>query len=166
MEKYIENSGYVAIYRNIINFDWYQDSNTFRVYLHCILSANYTNKKWQGIEIQRGSFITSCNKMAQQLNLSEKQIRTSLKKLKKTNNVACSTTNKYTIITVQNYDLYQYGGEQKEKQMFYQRHTQDNQMATTNKYNKEKKKKILDKEKYNSEILSLDDMMKCFDKQY
>lgn len=164
MEKYIENSGYVAIYRNIINFDWYQDSNTFRVYLHCILSANYTNKKWQGIEIQRGSFITSCNKIAQQLNLTEKQVRTSLMKLKRTNNLTCKATNKYTVITVHNYDLYQYSGEQIVRQASYKGQTNENQMATTNKYNNEiKKKNLYEKKNDKFEILSLEDAMKCFE---
>ena len=49
--------------------------------------------------------------MSEELNLSTQQIRTSLNKLKdnKQNNkqITIKTTNKYTLVTIEKYDLYQ-----------------------------------------------------------
>ena len=87
-------TGYIKLHRQITEWEWYDDSNTFRLFIHCLLKANHTDKEWRGIEIKKGSFITGYDSLASELRLTKKQIRHSLNKLKKTGEVAHKTTNK------------------------------------------------------------------------
>lgn len=108
--------GFIVIYRDILNWEWYTDVNTAHLFVHCILKANHTDANWRGAEIKRGSFITSLQSLSTETGLTVKQVRNSLEKLEKTGEVANCSTSKYRIITVKNYDMYQNEGKQKGKQ--------------------------------------------------
>ena len=95
---------FVKLLRNILAWEWYQDSVPFRLYIHLLLRANYTTKKWQGTLVQRGQLITSTDHLAHDLNLSIQQIRTGIKKLKSSGYITVKTTNKFSMITVVDYD--------------------------------------------------------------
>lgn len=99
--------GWVKIHKKFVNWEWYDDINTKTVFLHLLLSANYVNKNWKGIEIKRGQKITSLNNLAKETNLSIQAVRTSLKRLKSTHEITIETTNKYTLITIEKYNDYQ-----------------------------------------------------------
>lgn len=107
------SKGYIALYRQFIDWEWYDDANTMRLFVHCLLCANHETNKWRGKIIERGQFITSQSKLANRLKLSIKQIRGSLNKLKMTGEVAVQTTPEYSVITVKNYDYYQGEGRQR-----------------------------------------------------
>lgn len=134
--------GFVIEYRKIMQWEWYTDVNTAHLFRHCILRANYTDTAWRGIEVKRGSFITSLQTLSTETGLTVKQVRTALEKLEKTGEVANCSTSKYRIITVKNYDLYQLEGKQKGKQKDKVRankkavkgQSEGKQRATDNKY--------------------------------
>jgi hypothetical protein len=143
------NIGWVKVNRKITEWEFYQDGNTYRLFLHCIYSANYTDKKWQGITIERGQFVTSYQSLATELSLSIQQIRTSIKKLEKAENITCKTTNKFTIITVINYNTYQNDiledNTQDNKQITNKQQTNNKQITTTKEYKKERRKELEEK---------------------
>ena len=64
-----------------------------------------------GRTIKKGQVITSYKSLAQDLGFGVRQIRTALDKLKSTGEITSEATNKYTIITVVNWDKYQYNEE-------------------------------------------------------
>ena len=99
--------GYVKLYRQLIDWEWYKDVNTKTLFLHCLIKANYEEKKWKGITIPEGSFITSSLHLAEELHLTRAQIRRAIYNLQTTNEIATKTTNKATIITVLNWAKYQ-----------------------------------------------------------
>lgn len=103
------DGGFVVLYRSILNWEWYNDANTVRLFIHLILTSNYTSAKWKNRQIDVGQRVTSLSKLSQELNLSIKQIRTSLKHLEKTGEVALETSSQYTLITINNYEKYQSG---------------------------------------------------------
>lgn len=119
-------------------WEWYTDANTFRVFFHLILTANYEDKKWQGITIERGQRVSSYDKIAKELKLSVKQVRTAIDKLKKTNDVAIKSTNKYSVFTVVNYNKYQDDGRQNGKQKADKGQTEGKQRATIKEVNNKK----------------------------
>lgn len=133
-----KDEGWVSLYRQFIEWEWYDDANTMRLFIHCLLLANYKDKKWRGKLIKRGSFITSQPKLAHSLKLSIKQIRGSLTKLKTTGEVAVLTTPEYSVITVKNYDDYQDEGRLKGRQTTQEGQAKGRQGATTNNDNKER----------------------------
>lgn len=99
--------GFIVLQRKILSWDWYKDSNTKAVFLHLLLTANYEPGEWRGVKIKAGQRITSISKLSNELDLSFKEIRTALKHLQKTGEVACESTSQYTVITIKNYEKYQ-----------------------------------------------------------
>lgn len=98
---------WIKLHSKFLNWEWYQDKNTKILFIHCLLKANWKDGSFEGIEIPRGSFVTSRKKLAEELEISEQSIRTSLNKLKSTNEITIKSTNKFTIITIVNYKEYQ-----------------------------------------------------------
>lgn len=36
--------GWISLYRKILNWEWYSDANTFRLFIHLLLQANHEEK--------------------------------------------------------------------------------------------------------------------------
>lgn len=128
---------FIKLYRKFTEWEWYSDISTSRLFLHLILTVNWTDKKWQGICIERGSRVASYQVLSTETGLSVKQVRTAIKKLQSTGEVAIKSTNKYSVFTVKNYDLYQANG----KQEAGERQAEDKQRATTKESKEVKKEK-------------------------
>jgi hypothetical protein len=129
-------SGWIKIHRQILDWEWYSDNNSFRVFMHLILKANHKEKRYKGIELKCGSVITSRDILAFETGLSVQQIRTALDKLKSTNEITIETSSKGTIIQVVNYAKYQLSTNESTNEQ-----PTNNQQVTTN--NKEKKERII-----------------------
>ena len=99
-------SGYIKLHRKITSWEWYDDPAVFRVFIHLLLNANYEDRKWHGIEIRRGEYLTSRAKLAAETKLSEQTIRRALTCLKSTNEITIRTTKRWSLITVENYTKY------------------------------------------------------------
>lgn len=127
--------GWIKTFRAMEDWEWYTDANTFRVFMHILITCNHEKKRWRNKEIMPGQLVTSVSVLATQLRLSSKQIRTSLGKLKSTSEMAIKTTNKYTLISVQNWEKYQNGnnesGNQEDNQKAIKGQSKGNQRATT-----------------------------------
>lgn len=102
--------GFITLQRQILGWEWWSDMNTFRLWITILLLANFEDKKWHGIEVRRGQLLTSIGSLSKKSGLSVRSVRTALKHLKSTGEVTCTPTNRYTLITVEKYDIYQLGG--------------------------------------------------------
>lgn len=99
--------GHIKIDRKILNWEWYSDYKMVHLFIHLLIKANYKENTWQGIKIKRGQLITGLHKLSGSTGLSVSQTRTCLNKLQTTGEIATEMTNKYTIITICKYDVYQ-----------------------------------------------------------
>ena len=98
---------YIKIDRKILEWEWYKNQHTKTVFLHCLLKAYCKDTKFEGKTIPRGSFVTSIKHLSEELDLTADEIKTALKHLTKTGELTKQATNKYTVITVSNYESYQ-----------------------------------------------------------
>lgn len=98
---------YIKLFREILNWEWWHDINTCRVFIFLLLKANWKDTTWKGIEVKRGSYISSLDKVAADTDLTRDEVRTAIKHLIKTKEITTVTTRKYTVFSVVNYDLYQ-----------------------------------------------------------
>lgn len=144
--------GFITLHRKLLNWEWYDDINTSRLFIHCLLRANHKDNNWRGINVKRGQFISSLSKLASETSLTVKQIRTSLKKLNSTNEVASKGQAQHTVFTINNYDLYQGEGKQKASEG----QAEGKQRATNNNDNNENNDKYIDQSKIDREKLELD----------
>lgn len=98
---------YIKIDRKILKWEWYKDTNTCRLFFHLLLKANWKDGSFQGVEVPRGSLATSYKTLAQEICLTERQLRTSLNRLKTTQEVSIKRHGKFSVISIKNYNRYQ-----------------------------------------------------------
>ncbi len=134
--KMKNQNGWIKLHRQILEWEWYDDINCFRLFTHLILKANHKEKRYKGIVIKAGQIVTSRDLLAEETGLSSQQIRTAITKLKSTNEITSVTSSQGTIIEVVNYEKYQLSTNE-----ITEEQPTSNQRATTNKNDKKEKKK-------------------------
>ena len=102
-----KKSTYIKLDRNIQDWKWYTNANTFRVFIHLLLNANIKKHGFEGIDVERGQLVTTYSTLAKELKLSEKNVRTAINHLKSAGTTAVKIYPKFSVITVLNYELYQ-----------------------------------------------------------
>ena len=133
------DGNYIKLSREILDWKWYTDINTTRLFIHMLLKANWKDGNFKGTTIPRGSFVTSIRKLSDETGLSDREIRTAISHLKTTGEVTSKTTSKFSVFTVVKYDLYQTTDKQNDKQPTSNRQTND-KLTTTIEEKKEGKK--------------------------
>lgn len=133
------DKGFILLSRKLLSWEWYQDINTKIVFIHCLLKANYRDGKFQGVDIPRGSFVSSYQTMADELSLTVRNVRTAINHLKTTCEVTSTGHAKFTVFTVKNYDFYQSGDMVDDKQVTSNRQASDKQVTTIKESNKSNK---------------------------
>lgn len=129
------SNGFIVIYRSILNWEWYDDTNTKAVFLHLLLKANHKEERWHGVLVQRGQLITSVRKLAKETGLSIMNVRTALKHLESTHEITQVSKTKYTVISIQKYDDYQKPNTVTNKQPTQYQHTPNTRLTTNNNIN-------------------------------
>lgn len=135
---------YIKIDRKILDWEWYGDINTCRLFLHMLLKSNWKPGRFQGIEIPRGSFVSSLSKLAEETGLTERKVRTALEHLKTTGEVTSRSHSKFTVFTIKNYDCYQSNDTQSDRQATSNRQADDRQPTTIEEGKKDKREEIKD----------------------
>lgn len=133
-------SGWVKIYRDMTEWEWYQDANTFRVFMHLLLRANIATSKYRGVEVPAGSVVTGRKALATQLNMSEQSVRGSLNRLL-LSELTIKKYNKFSIISIVKWDCYQ-GKQPATNQQLTSEQPANNQRTTTSKEYKNKEDSI------------------------
>ena len=130
---------YIKLNRKIMEWEWYGNINTCRLFIHMLLRANWKDGRFEGKVIPRGSFVSSLPKLADETSLTIREVRTAISHLKSTGEVTCKTYPKYTVFTVKNYCEYQSSDIQNDSQATDKRHSNDI-LTTTIEEKKEGKK--------------------------
>lgn len=122
--------GYVLLYRKLLDWEWFGDGNTLKLFLYLLLSANYKQAKWQGIDVNPGQLIITFRSAAEQCNLTMREFRTSFYHLNSTHEITHKTTHHYTLVTIANWASYQIMKEEPTQQTT---HEATNQRQTNDK---------------------------------
>jgi len=140
--------GWIKLHRKLLDWEWYSDINVMRLFVHLTLKANHKDKNWRGKNIKKGSFITSLEHLSKETGLSVQNIRTSINKLKSTNEITIKSTSKNTCISLTNWDLYQekentnkQTNKQTNKPLTSEQQTTNKPLTTTNNDNNTKNEK-------------------------
>jgi len=99
--------GHIKLDRKILNWEWYTDVNTCKLFLHLLLKANWEDGRFQGVEVPRGSFASSYQILATETGLTVQNVRTALNHLKSTGELTVNQHAKFSVFTLKNYDKYQ-----------------------------------------------------------
>ena len=169
---------FIQIHRQMLEWEWYDDINTKVLFIHLLIKANWSDKQWRWIDIKRSELLTGRIALAKETWLTQQQVRTSLDKLKSTNEITIKITNKYSIIKLTNYNSYQWDNQQTTEQSTNNQPTSNQQVTTTNNIKKNNKinnildtnivvaPKVATLEEYIKEKFSLDFITDVYNKYW
>lgn len=78
-----------------------------KAFLYFLIKAAIKDGVWRNVPYKRGQIVTTLRKIAADLDVSYRQARTILFKLKMTHNIDTKAYHNFSIITICNYDSYQ-----------------------------------------------------------
>ena len=150
-------NGYIWIYRKLLDWEWFREPNTLQLFICLVLRANWSDSKWKGIDVKRGQLITSVASLCEATGQTPRSIRTGINRLKSTGEVTIKTTNKYSLVTIENWALYQPDKDETTNKTTStttnERQTNDKQTTTDEEYNKKEEEYKEDKQdKYLSDL--------------
>ena len=104
-------SGWIQLHRQAMHNGWLQNHRLWAFWCYCLMKASHREHKmkvgFQEIVLKPGQFIFGRRQAAEDLNMTEWQIRACLDFLKKAGNLTIKTTNRFSIITIVNWGIYQ-----------------------------------------------------------
>jgi len=106
-------SGYIKSYRSTIKKGWYTKSDYFHLWHHLLYKATHKEKEvmfaGKNIKLKPGQFITGRKTLESETGISESKItRILLFFEKNANQIEQQTSNKNRLVTILNWDLYQF----------------------------------------------------------
>lgn len=104
--KETEN-GWIKLNKKILKWGWYSDVNVKITFLHLLLVANYEDGEYLGQKIKRGQAVIGLKATSKKIGISVQNLRTALEKLEKSGEITKKSTNKFTLVTIENYSKYQ-----------------------------------------------------------
>lgn len=104
--------GFIKIDRQILEWRYHDCYYAFTIWMHILLLANWTDGYFKGNPIKRGELVTSINNLMLVTGIkSDNTIRKWLKVFESEDMISLKTTNKYTHVSIVNYDKFQDAGE-------------------------------------------------------
>lgn len=110
-------AGWIKLHRKMLEWEWYDDINVCRLWMHLLLKANHKDNRWKGVDVKAGQLITGRLSLSDETGLTEQQVRTALKKLKSTGEVTSKIYSKFSLITITSWDEHQHDNQQDNQQV-------------------------------------------------
>jgi len=127
----VHNDGYVRLYRKSLGSAVWRDPLTWKFWCWCLMKATYKPRQiivnHVPVDLQSGQFVFGRQACCQETGLSARQTRTRLKTLEKAKNLTIQTTNRFSVVTVCNWETYQGNGNGERPA---ERHTSDQQATS------------------------------------
>ena len=105
------NRGYVRLWRKSLDAGWIRNHKLWTFWTYCLMKASYKEFDaivgLQVVHLMPGQFIFGRKKAAEETGLTEREIRTIIDFLRKAGNLTIKTTNKFSIISIINWTIYQ-----------------------------------------------------------
>lgn len=163
-----EKKGYIKLYRQVQDSQIWVDPFKLKLWMLCLFKAQHEQQKEvllgnQIVHLMRGQFITGRKSLEEEYNrctTSEHQISGIslyrwLELFEKLKMLNIKKTNKYSIITILNWDTYQVNEQQMNNKVTSNEHQMNTKKndKECNKNDKEEKKKVYKKENFKKPTL-------------
>lgn len=123
--------GWVCVHRQLLDNPIFKNDKLFRVFMYCILKASHhSHDQLVGdtiVKIGVGQFVTGRKSISADTGLTEQNVRTALSKLEALGILTSKPTNKFSVISVTNWNRYQQANQQPTSSQ-----PASNQQVTTN----------------------------------
>jgi hypothetical protein len=105
--------GWIKLHRKLLENGWLKNPKLLTFWIYCLLKATHEPFKakagYQEVQLEPGQFIFGLHKASEESFLSIQTIRTCLDTLRRWGNITVKSTNKFSIISIMNWDVYQCG---------------------------------------------------------
>lgn len=131
-------AGWIKLHRKLKNSLVFDNPDLLKVWIWCLLKATHDDYSQmvglQEVYLEKGQFVFGRKVASSELKMSESKTYRLIKKLETMQNLNIKANNKYSIITIANWELYQSDSnnseQQFEQQMNNKRTTNEQQMNT------------------------------------
>ena len=141
-------NGHIKLFRRLMQSPYYEDSQYIHLWVHLLLSVNWTEKKFKlknsdkFITLLPGQVLTSRDALQTQTGIHRSKIDRILNAFKSEQQIEQQTFSKYRVITILNWQMYQCVEQQNEQHMSHKRAADEPQMSTNKKVKNIKKEPI------------------------
>lgn len=127
-------SGWIKLHRQLLDSLVFDNPDLLKTWIWCLLKATHKEYKtlvgFQKVELKEGQFIFGRRKAADELGMNESKVYRLMKKLEEMGALSMKSNNKWTVVTIEKWDLYQGNGLESEQQVNNKRTTNEQQMNT------------------------------------
>lgn len=123
-------NGWIKLHRKSLDSSTFQNPMLWQIWCWCLMKAS--SKPYdaiiglQTVHLERGQFVFGYKVLADDVGSNVATVRRYMLKLQKMGNVKINSTNKYSIVTVVNWDSYQCLDDAEEGKVKNKRKTNDN----------------------------------------
>jgi len=144
--------GYIKLYRKLLENPVFQNDRLLKVFIWCLLKASYKEHEQllglHTVQLQPGQFIYGRFKAAQELKIKPSTLNDQMNTLKRLQIIDIKPNNKYSIVTLANWTLYQSNEEASDNKTDSKATTNRQQTDTNKKGKKGNNKYSSDFEKF------------------
>jgi len=105
------NRGYAKLWRKSLDAGWIKNHKLWAFWTWCLMKATYKEYDQvvgcQSIHLMPGDFVFGRKAASVELNMTEQEIRTAVDSMRKRQNITIKSTNKFSIISIVNWEIYQ-----------------------------------------------------------
>jgi len=134
--------GYIKLYRKILDNPVFQNERLLKIFIWCLLKASYKEHEQivglQTVLLKPGQFIYGRYKAAQELKIKPSTLNDHMNTLKRLRIIDIKPNNKFSIVTIANWALYQSKEEESDNKSDNKATANRQQADTNNKGNKGK----------------------------
>lgn len=139
------SEGWIKIYRSLMYSDIFQNEKMLKIFIWCLLKAGHKDNQIRVgkklINVKRGQFIFGRAKAAEELGLSQSTVWSYMKELEERKTIKIKSNNKYSLVIIENWALYQNKDEKANNKITTKKHQNDNK-KTTDKQQKDTNKNV------------------------
>lgn len=149
--------GWFKVHRKIINSPIFHNDKALKVWIWCLSKATYKDYTTlvgnQIVNLKAGQFIFGRKKASEELKMKESTIYVLMKLLEKLEQITINSNNKFSLVTIVNWELYQTDNEEINNRITTNQQQSNNKVTQTRiiKNNKNKKNNITSLEKFYNE---------------
>lgn len=141
-------SGWIKLHRKILDSPVFENEKILKVFMYCLLQASHKDHTHlvgtQVVNLKAGQMVFGRESWSKRLKIKESTLYRYMKLLETLNIIEIKTNNKFSIVTVVNWGVYQDSNNQSEQQMDNKWTTDEQQMDTNKNVKNEKNEKNKD----------------------
>ena len=104
-------TGWIKLHRKLLDSPIFQNEKLFKVFAYCLMKASHKEHTQlvgrRVVHLQKGQFVFGRKRASEELRLKESTVRDYVKLLEKLGNIDIKSDNKFSVITVVNWAIYQ-----------------------------------------------------------